>query len=99
MLNRAISERYAPGSTFKVITVIALIENGIANPDTHMASPVTTTLPGTVTQVSNIESSTCGDGNPTLTEAFARSCNTTFVLASQQLTNQQLTDIYEPLRF
>lgn len=36
-----------------------------------MASPVTTTLPGTVTQVSNIESSTCGDGNPTLTEAFA----------------------------
>ena len=93
MLNRAISERYAPGSTFKVITVIALIENGIANPDTHMASPVTTTLPGTVTQVSNIESSTCGDGNPTLTEAFARSCNTTFVLASQQLTNQQLTDI------
>ena len=93
MLNRAISERYAPGSTFKVITAIALIENGIANPDTHMASPVTTTLPGTVTQVSNIESSTCGDGNPTLTEAFARSCNTTFVLASQQLTNQQLTDV------
>ena len=93
MLNRAISERYAPGSTFKVIAAIALIENGIANPDTHMASPVTTTLPGTVTQVSNIESSTCGDGNPTLTEAFARSCNTTFVLASQQLTNQQLTDV------
>ena len=54
-----------------------------------MPSPVSTTLPGTATEVSNIESSTCGDGNPTLTEAFARSCNTTFVLASQQLTNQQ----------
>ena len=82
LLNRAISERYAPGSTFKILTTIALIENGVS-----------TTLPGTATEVTNIESSTCGDGNPTLAEAFARSCNTTFVLASEQLTNQQLTDV------
>ena len=93
LLNRAISERYAPGSTFKVLTTIALLENGLAEPETHLSSPVSTTLPGTATEVSNIESSTCGDGNPTLTEAFARSCNTTFVLASEQLTNQQLTDV------
>lgn len=93
MLNRTISERYAPGSTFKVLTAIALIENGIADPDTRMNSPVSTTLPGTNTEVSNIESSTCGDGNPTLTEAFARSCNTTFVIASEKLTTQQLTDV------
>ena len=93
LLNRTISERYAPGSTFKILTSIALIENGVADPDLPMASPVSTTLPGTATEVSNIESSTCGNGNPTLTEAFARSCNTTFVLASEQLTNQQLVDI------
>lgn len=93
LLNRAISQRYAPGSTFKVLTTIALIENGFAEPDTRMSSPVSTTLPGTATEVSNIESSTCGDGNPTLTEAFARSCNTTFVLASEHLTNQQLVDV------
>lgn len=99
MLNRTISERYAPGSTFKVLTVIALIENGIADPDTRMNSPVSTTLPGTVTEVSNIESSTCGDGNPTLTEAFARSCNTTFVIASEKLTTQQLTDVTKRFGF
>ena len=93
MLNRTISERYAPGSTFKILTTIALIENRIADPDMPMPSPVSTTLPGTATEVSNIESSTCGDGEPTLTEAFARSCNTTFVLASEQLTNQQLVDV------
>ena len=75
LLNRAISERYAPGSTFKILTTIALIENGVASPETRMPSPVSTTLPGT------------------LAEAFARSCNTTFVLASEQLTNQQLTDV------
>ena len=99
MLNRTISERYAPGSTFKVLTAIALIENGIANPDTRMDSPVSTTLPGTNTEVSNIESSTCGDGKPTLTEAFARSCNTTFVLASAKLTTQQLTDVTKRFGF
>ena len=93
LVNRAIGARYAPGSTFKILTTIALIENGVADPDMRMPSPVSTTLPGTATEVSNIESSTCGDGNPTLTEAFARSCNTTFVLASEQLTNQQLTDV------
>jgi penicillin binding protein transpeptidase domain protein len=93
LLNRTISERYAPGSTFKILTTIALIENHLADPDMHMPSPVSATLPGTATEVSNIESSTCGDGNPTLTEAFARSCNTTFVLASEQLTNQQLVDV------
>ena len=99
MLNRTISERYAPGSTFKVLTAIALIENGIANPDTRMDSPVSTTLPGTNTEVSNIESSTCGDGKPTLTEAFARSCNTTFVIASEKLTTQQLTDVTKRFGF
>ena len=99
MLNRTISERYAPGSTFKFLTAIALIENGIANPDTRMDSPVSTTLPGTNTEVSNIESSTCGDGKPTLTEAFARSCNTTFVLASEKLTTQQLTDVTKRFGF
>ena len=99
MLNRTISERYARGSTFKVLTAIALIENGIANPDTRMDSPVSTTLPGTNTEVSNIESSTCGDGKPTLTEAFARSCNTTFVLASEKLTTQQLTDVTKRFGF
>jgi len=32
--NRAISERYAPGSTFKILTTIALIENDLADPAT-----------------------------------------------------------------
>lgn len=94
LVNRAIAgDRYAPGSTFKILTTIALLENGVATPDTRMDSPVSTTLPGSSTQVENIESSQCGDGKPTLTEAFARSCNTTFVLASKSLTNQQLSDV------
>ncbi len=94
LVNRAIAgDRYAPGSTFKILTSIALIENGVATPETTLESPVSTVLPGTQTTVSNIESSTCGDGNPTLAEAFARSCNTTFLLASEKLTHDQLAGV------
>ena len=92
--NRAIAgDRYAPGSTFKVLTSISLLEKGIVTADKPVESPVTTTLPGTATEVSNIESAECGNGNPSFAEAFARSCNTTFIIQSQQLTNADLTDV------
>ena len=100
LVNRAIAgDRYAPGSTFKILTTIALLEKGIVQTDTPMDSPVTTTLPGTATEISNVESVSCGDGKPTLAEAFARSCNTTFVLASQDLTHADLADVAESFGF
>lgn len=98
--NRAIAgNRYAPGSTFKILTTIALLENGVATATTNLESPVSTVLPGTQTTVSNIDSATCGDGNPTLEEAFARSCNTTFLIASQNLTHDQLSGVAKRFGF
>lgn len=94
LTNRAIAgNRYAPGSTAKIFTTIALLENGSYTPESTILSPVTVNLPGTSTQVSNIESSECGDGNPTLQEAFARSCNTTFVNASEKITAKELAAV------
>lgn len=100
LANRAIAgNRYAPGSTFKILTTIALLENGVASASTNLESPVSTVLPGTQTTVSNIDSATCGDGNPTLEEAFARSCNTTFLIASQSLTHDQLSGVAKRFGF
>ncbi len=94
LTNRAIGgNRYAPGSTFKLLTTIDLLEKGVVTPDTEMDSPTSTTLPGTSTTVTNNESAACGSGKPTLAEAFARSCNTTFVIASQQLTQSDLSNV------
>ncbi len=91
--NRAIAgNRYAPGSTFKILTAIALLESG-TSPGTLMKSPPSTLLPGTSTAVRNVNGSECGDGNPTLSEAFARSCNTTFVIASEGLPAGALQDV------
>lgn len=99
LVNRAIAgDLYPPGSTFKLITAIAMLENGISPTDT-LDSPVSITLPGTETTLSNIESTTCGNGTPTFQEAFARSCNTTFALASEDLTNEQIAEVAERFGF
>lgn len=93
LANRAIaSDRYAPGSVFKILTSVAMLESGV-DADTELDSPVSITLPGTETELSNIESSECGTGFVTLTEAFARSCNTTFALASEDLPDGKLAEV------
>lgn len=97
--NRAIAgNRFAPGSVFKIITAVAMLENGLT-PETNVEAPVTTTLPGTETQLSNVGGSECGDGHPTLTEAFARSCNTAFVIASEALAENALEETAQRFGF
>ena len=79
LVNRAISQTYPPGSTFKVLTTAAALGNG-ATPDDQLTAAPQITLPGTNTTLENYNGSTCGP-NPTtsLRDAFARSCNTAFV--------------------
>ncbi|MDO5033795.1 MAG: penicillin-binding transpeptidase domain-containing protein [Actinomycetaceae bacterium] len=76
LINRG-TDRYAPGSVFKIVTAAAMLESGLT-PDSRVEGPASYLLPGTETYLPNITGLPCGDGNPTLTEAFARSCNTPF---------------------
>ncbi|WP_241383523.1 peptidoglycan D,D-transpeptidase FtsI family protein [Rhodococcus sp. CH91] len=79
MLNRAISQTYPPGSTFKVVVTAAALERGVT-PDTQFTAAPQITLPDTATTLENYGGAACGSA-PTvsLREAFARSCNTAFV--------------------
>lgn len=79
LVNRAISETYPPGSTFKVITTAAALQSG-ANVDTQLTAAARIPLPDSTATLENFGGQTCG-GGPTapLREAFARSCNTAFV--------------------
>jgi peptidoglycan glycosyltransferase len=79
MLNRAVSQTYPPGSTFKVLVTAAALSNGVSPDDQFTAAPQIT-LPDTATTLENYAGSTCGSGpTASLREAFARSCNTAFV--------------------
>ncbi len=77
-LNRATSELYAPGSTFKVVTAAALLERG-GTPDDTFDDPAFLDLPQTDAQIGNFASGrTCNGGQITLRRALEVSCNTTF---------------------
>ncbi|MCX5045042.1 penicillin-binding protein 2 [Aldersonia sp. NBC_00410] len=79
LLNRAISQTYPPGSTFKVVVTAAALSTG-GSPDEQLTAAPTITLPNTSTTLENYNGSTCGGGaTASLREAFARSCNTAFV--------------------
>ncbi|WP_329053432.1 penicillin-binding protein 2 [Amycolatopsis sp. NBC_01488] len=87
MLNRAISETYPPGSTFKLVTASAALEDG-KGPDTPINPAPNTKLPGTSITLENY----AGEGCPgtTFKDALAHSCNVPFAEFAGQLGADKL---------
>lgn len=80
LLNRAIQTRLPPGSTFKVVTAAAAIEEGLYKADDLVPGGATYQLPlttGPTGQIDN-EGRDCGTDQIPFTQAMAQSCNTTF---------------------
>ena len=79
LLNRALSQTYPPGSTFKVITTAAALATGTFTPSTQIPSPTELKLPQTTATLKNFGGEQCGNGtSSTLADAFRISCNTAF---------------------
>ncbi len=76
--NRALRELYPPGSTFKIVTAAAALEDGVT-PDDMFDDPREYTPPQTTAAIGNFGGDLCNGGNPlTLQRALEVSCNTTF---------------------
>ncbi|MFE7137100.1 peptidoglycan D,D-transpeptidase FtsI family protein [Streptomyces sp. NPDC057644] len=91
MLNRALRETYPPGSTFKVVTAAAALENGLYDDiDAKTESPLPWTLPQSTTPLSNEGDIPCEDA--TLREALRWSCNTVFGKMSDDLGNKKMIE-------
>jgi peptidoglycan glycosyltransferase len=89
--NRAISETYPPGSTFKLIDVAAALSSGRYSPDSQLTAASAITLQGTNTQLQNFNGNACGTGETaSLRDALQRSCNTAFAQLSAELGEQAI---------
>lgn len=100
MLNRAISELYPPGSTFKTVVAAAALQSGKYKLDSEIPAGASYTLPGTQTQLTNAVPQADGvDGKITLEDALAYSSNTAFAQLGVALGDKAIEDMAKKLGF
>ncbi|GAB3714047.1 penicillin-binding transpeptidase domain-containing protein [Mariniluteicoccus flavus] len=82
--------KYAPGSTFKVVTALALLRSGLT-PDSPLKCTETVTVDGrTFKNYSDFPASRIG--TLSLAQALAYSCNTALIAEHQRVSPAQLRD-------
>lgn len=98
MLNRALREVYPPGSTFKVVTAAAALENELyTDADQNTQTPLPWIMPGTRTPLKNDGDLPCEDAS--LREALRVSCNTVFGKIGADLGNDKMLEMSEKFGF
>jgi cell division protein FtsI/penicillin-binding protein 2 len=86
--SNALSGQFPPGSSMKAITATALLGAGALTPDSVVPCPGTTVVEGR-----EFENQDQFDlGTVPLTEAFAQSCNTTFIQQGMALPDDALAN-------
>ncbi len=96
LVNRATKETYPPGSTFKLVTAAAALEDG-RTADSTVASPASMTLPQTSTKLSNEVD--CGGATSTIDHALQVSCNTAFANLGMELGADKVREQAEKFGF
>ncbi|MCW2532331.1 MAG: pbpA [Blastococcus sp.] len=96
LTNQAISQRYSPGSIFKVIVSAAALASGKYTPETPVPAPDLLTLPGTSTTMENFDGESCNGGaDQPLIDALTISCNTAFAQLGIDLGEDRIRSMSE----
>ncbi|MER7607902.1 penicillin-binding protein 2 [Nocardioides sp. NPDC127503] len=99
LLNRSIQTALPPGSTFKLVTAAAAIENLGMDGDSMVYGGASLDLPGTTTDLPNLNGTSCGGEQITLTRALEVSCNTAFGSLGMELSDEEMQDQAEGFGF
>ncbi|WP_405688811.1 peptidoglycan D,D-transpeptidase FtsI family protein [Streptomyces sp. NBC_00057] len=99
MVNRALRQPLAPGSTFKLVVAAAALENGLyGSVDEPTNSPNPYTLPDTSTVLKN-ENASAPCENATLRTALQYSCNNVFAKVAADLGQDKVKATAEKFGF
>ena len=90
----AFSAPQPPGSTFKIVTAGAALQEGVVEPSTTFPAETATTLEGVRLENANGES--CGG---TFVQSFAHSCNSVFAPLGARLGARRLVEYAERFGF
>jgi cell division protein FtsI/penicillin-binding protein 2 len=86
--NRAVTDTYEPGSTFKIVTIGGVLESGIVSPSTQFR------LPGAIQVADRVIHDAVERGTQTMTVAqiLSRSSNVGVITLAIQLQRQKLSE-------
>lgn len=86
--NSTVVDVYEPGSTFKLVTLAAVLNEGLVSEDEHFFCSGRTTVDGETIKCWK----STGHGSLTLSEAFEKSCNCVFVNLALRLGIEKYYD-------
>lgn len=87
LLANTYQERYMPGSTFKVITTAAALDDGLITKESTWVDEIEFLPPQTTDPIQNYGNKICGGDLP---EVFRRSCNTPFARTAIELGPEKM---------
>lgn len=95
LINQAVAQAYAPGSTFKLVVSAAALSGNTDDENTaNLPADPRITLPGATTTLENFDGETCPDsvgGQVSMKTALAFSCNTAFATLAGRVGATALT--------
>ncbi len=95
--NKALSDTYEPGSTFKIITLSMALNDGVVKPTDSFFCGGSVKVPGDTNPRKCWK--TIGHGSQTLTQALQHSCNVAFINTGVKVGEERFYDYCEAFGF